>query len=213
MAGLLKRLFQAAKKSTDFPLHAEHRIKHAFTIKGVEYFEFDDAFNVPASRMFAAMSYYQELQMRCTREYLLAHCAAFKNVINSKQIDLTKLMRLNMQMEERLELILDHEILYKLASVIYFDKTENPYTFDFKYSLEKMKIWKEEKAYDFFLLQPLQKYIPLKDLSEDDLRNSMMVVNLMTQEHLENISTMLSENDKSKEFYKILDLAKNLVKN
>lgn len=213
MAGVIKRIIQAIKRPTEFPIRTEHKLKLAFTIKGIDYFEFDDQFNVPAARMFAAMSYYQELQMRCTREYLLAHCAAFKNVINGKNIDLTKLMRLNMQLEERLDLIIDHEILYKLASVIYFDKTENPYSFDYKYSLEKMKIWKEEKAYDFFLLQPLQKFMPSKDISETDLKNCMQIADLMTQEHLETISTMLSESDKSKEFYKILGLVKSLEKN
>lgn len=203
----LYRLWQSKKKP--FPVKIEHRIVEAFNCGGVQYYEFDDAFNVPCARMFAAMNYYAELQMRCTREFLQAHCAAVNNSLkNPKTIDITKIVLLTQQLEERLNLIFDHEILYKLASVIYFDKSENPYSFDYKYALQKVQAWKKEKVEDFFLSQPLRKFIPLKDMSESDLLNYMKIAELMQEQQLASIFSMLSEKDKKKDFFNKLQSLK-----
>jgi hypothetical protein len=143
--------------------------------------------------------------MRCTREFLQAHSTALLNCINNKNgIQITELSKLTTQLKERLDLIFDVELVYKLASVIYFDENESPYNYDFKYNLEKIKKWKELKLSDFFLQVPMSSIIPLTDLSEQDLDIYMEVSKKINKHHLESIFTMLSEKDKKQDFYKTI---------
>jgi hypothetical protein len=153
----------------------------------------------------AASEFYNEFSMRCSREYLQAYCTAINNCLNNgKQVELTKIAKLNTQLQERLDLIFDTELLYKLASVIYFDKKESPYEYDFKYNLEKIGEWKKKRLATFFLLQPLSNIIPLTNLSEADLLDYMTIGEKVSRKHLTDISTMLLDKDKKKDFYKTI---------
>jgi len=182
-----------------------HKVVEAFKYQGVQMYELYDIFDIPCERAFAIRDYMDELQMRCTREFLQAHVTAVNNILSDpKSINITKLAKLNQQLQERLDLIIDAEIVYKIASVYYFDKTENPYTYSYKYALEKIRKWKQGDVMDFFLLEPVKKLANLTVLLEGDLRAYLMVVEKMTRQQLEHIFTNLSESDKKKDFAEIL---------
>lgn len=109
-------------KKQKYKLLAGHQVLEAFTFKGVKYFELQDILEIPCKRAFAIRDIFEELQMRCTREYLQAHCTAVTNILsNPKSLNIPELARLNMQLQERLDLIIDTEIVYKLAAIYYFD--------------------------------------------------------------------------------------------
>lgn len=194
------------KKEPKFNLRTEHKVKLAFELDGIKYFEFDDANNIPCGRSFSALSFYEELSMRCTREFLIAHCKATQDIINSKKIDLYQIAKLNMQLQERLDLIVEPEILYKLASVVYFDESENPYSYDFKYGQEKIIKWKKNKLEDFFLSLPIKKLIPHLSLSDEDLVSSLKITELMNKEHLKSIFTASSPENQKNELFKSAEL-------
>jgi len=182
-----------------------HKVIEAFKYQGVQYYELYDIFDIPCERAFALRDYMEELQMRCTREFLQAHVNAVNNILCApKTINIPELAKLNQQLQERLDLIIAPEIVYKIASVYYFDKTENPYTYSYKYGLEKMKKWKQSDMMDFFLLPPVKKLANLTVLLEDDLRVYLTVAAKMTRKQLDNIFTNLSESDKKKGFAEIL---------
>jgi hypothetical protein len=188
----------------------KHKIKEAFFFDGKQFYQFEDSFNMAVGRGMVASEFYNEFSMRCSREFLQAHCTALTNAINNtKAIELTKVAKLTNQLQERLDLIFDVELLYKLASVIYFDENESPYEYDFKYNLEKIAKWKELKLSDFFLLVPMSDIIPLTNLSEEDLNLYTQVSKKINHQHLKDISTMLSGKDKSKDFYKTIALQYN----
>jgi hypothetical protein len=190
----------------------KYKIVPAFEVDGVQYFKFDDPFVLALGRGMTANEFFSEFSMRCSREYLQAYCAAVNNCLNnSKQIELTKIAKLTTQMEERLNLIFDVDLLYKLASVVYFDKSESPYEYDFKYNLEKINTWKKKDLTKFFLLQPMREFFPSMDLSEVDLDTYTRISQKMTKKNLKDISTMLSEKDKSKDFYKTIASLMNTV--
>jgi cell shape-determining protein MreC len=79
---------------------------------------------------------------------------AFKNILAKtpfKSTDLFELMKLNNQLSERLEFIYDTDLVYKLASVVYFDEKENPEDYDWTYNQKKIDKWKKDKSInDFF---------------------------------------------------------------
>lgn len=190
----------------------KYKIVKAFEFDGKQYFQFEDVFNVATGRGMVASEYYNEFSMRCTREFLEAHSTALLNAINNKNgIQISEIAKLTTQLKERLELIFDVELVYKLASVIYFDENESPYNYDFKYNLNKIAKWKELKLSDFFLQVPMSDIIPLTNLSAQDLDIYTEVSKKINRTHLESIFTMLSEKDKKKDFYKTIASQLNMA--
>jgi len=182
----------------------EHHISYAFNVGGKDFYNFTDSFNIPCERALDAIDIYEEMSMRCTRDFLVAHVKAVKNILTSNKIDIFEIHKLVTQLEERLELIVYPKLIKKLASVYYFDESENPYKYDAKYAEVKIKLWDEEKLEDFFLLQPIQKLIPSYDISGIDLETYSMITEQMDKLHLESLFTHLSSNQLNAERLKTL---------
>ena len=202
---MLKKLKSLFSKQPKWNIQEKHQIEKAFVFDGVQYYKFKNVNDTMSGRAFACIDYYNELNQRCTRDYLLAFCDALEDTVNSKSIKITDVVKLIVQLRERLEMVVDIDIVFKLASVIYFDETESPYGYDFKYGYEKVQKWKKGGVDDFFLQVPLSNLIPSLDLSGADLKTYIAVSQKMKTEHLAHISTLLSETHKSKGYYKYLD--------
>ena len=185
-------------------LKEEHRIISAFTAAGVDYFKFEDINNLMAGRAFAAIDFFNELQMKCDRNYLIAHTKAMNEIMQSKEVNIGKIYKLNEQLRERLEMIIDPEIVLKIASVVYFDNTEQPYNYDFKYGYEKIRKWRGAGVDDFFFKTQLKDLLPGLTLSESDFLTYTKVAKEMNKEHLGGIFTMLSTKYEKEEWYKVL---------
>lgn len=184
-------------KRNSFP-KTEYVIKEAFTLKGRTFFEMDDQFNLPYERGVICLRYYNEFEQRVTREYLVAHVKAVSEVLElipGKPLDIARLAVLNRNLGDRLNWILDEDLAYKLASVVYFDANENPATYDTKYNQEKIAFWKKEaSAQEFFFTEPLLKLIPfLKDL-EINLETYFEVTRAVKAQHQKYLSTNPSNN-------------------
>lgn len=186
----MKKILNRLLHRTVLPFTAENRIIEAFTCGGITYYQFDDAFNMPNERALTALTYYEELRMRCTREFLVAHCDAINEILSdTKKINLPRLAILNQQLKERLDWIFEPDIAYKLASVVYFDKNENPYRYDMKYAQDKIKHWKKHRGInDFFLQKPLLDLIPFLKGSEVNLETYSEVIQKATELMWANIS-------------------------
>lgn len=145
-------------------------------------------------RALSALVFYEELRMRTTREYLEAHCQAMENIMSDpKKINIPQLAILNKNLQDRLKMIIEPEIVYKLASVMYFDKTENPYRYDMDYGREKIDRWKREtRLKDFFLSTPIKDLIPGISSFEQNLESYSEVVATLNDKMWETISSNLS---------------------
>jgi hypothetical protein len=176
-----------------FHVQPEHAVELAFECGGIKYFQHQDPFNTPYRRGFTALAFYEELRMRTTREYLLQHVEAVNAIVsNPKSISIKDLVILNEQLKQRLNFIIEPDILYKLASVVFFDETENPAAYDFKYGLKKIENWKKHSTMnDFFLLQPLVRLIPYLMDCEVDIESYSKVVQRASQQHLDVLSSIL----------------------
>lgn len=194
-----------------FQVKENHNIIPAFISGGVQYYQFDDIFNLASGRAFTANAFYNELSMRCTREYLIAHTEATENLLNDKKAKLTDLAMLNAQLKERLTLIVEADIVMKLASVVFFTIDELPYEYDFKYNLEKIAKWKKEGLDAFFLSKQLSSYNPFSDISQEDFEMFTKVGEKMNEKHLSALSLILSEIQKNSDYYKTLDLQKQVI--
>ena len=149
---------------------ADHHITEAFTLGGVTYYQMDDVFNMPYERAMTALTFYDEFKSRIDRDFLKELLASIKTCINAKTIELTKIVTLINFAEERLNWIHEPDLAYKLASVVYFDKTESPYVYDHLYNQKKIENWKKHSTtHAFFLQKPLSELIPFLHASEVNL--------------------------------------------
>jgi hypothetical protein len=181
----VKRLFPGQK----------HIIEPAFEIAGVQYYRFNDVFQIPYERGLMALAIYEETRMKCSREYLLKHVEITREILHSTKVDVYKINQLNEQLSERLNLILDTDLLYKLASIVYFDAKENPALYEAEYCHKKIESWKAHKGVaDFFLQKPLLELIPYLENVDFDLNTYSVLNKRLNDLHLERLQVLSSKN-------------------
>lgn len=179
-------------KLTRFPKDIKYPIEEAFTMNGRTFYKYSDSFNVPYERGLKAVVFYEESRMKITYEYMQKHVEAVDKILGANKINVFKIKELNDILKERLTWHVDTEILYKLASIVYFEKSENPTTYDYKYNSEKIEFWKKHKTVeDFFLQAPLLELLPfLKDL-EMNLKSYSEITEALNQIHSEKVSSIV----------------------
>jgi hypothetical protein len=191
LKNIIRRLRRTKIKS--HLLDGQYKIVEAFTWNGVRYMMFDDTFKVPTGRGLCALTIYEEFNMRCTREYLLSHVRATEVILNSNPVKLTALAQINQNLKERLNLALFPDHVYKLASVIFFDETESPYSYDYKYNNQKIEKWKASGGtLDFFMTTPLKDLIPSLKLPESNAKMFFQVAEQIDSLHQEDLRDIIS---------------------
>ena len=157
----------------------------SFKLGGIQYYEYADYVNMPFERALAMRHCYQELDMKVDRDVLEAHTLEFDKSLekleelitvkdgslNLKPIfkEISNLRLYNMDINQKLKHISEPGMIYKLASVCYFDANENPQVYDHGYNEKKIAEWKKHKMSDFFLTVPLSRLIPFIDFSKIDI--------------------------------------------
>lgn len=167
---------------------SNHIITHAFSVAGTDYYQFNDVFNLPFERGLMALAIYEETRMSCSKEYLQKHVEVVREILhpNGRSIDIYKLNQLNEQLSERLSFSFDTNLLYKLASVVFFDKNENPSLYEPEYCNKKIEFWKKNKGItDFFLQKPIVELIPFLKNVEFDLEAYSIAIDQINKIHSE----------------------------
>lgn len=193
------RLFKSLKaylsnKLKRFPKDIPYPIEEAFSIEGRTFYRYKDYFNIPYERGLKTITFYEEARMKITYEYLEEHIKAIDKLLKSQKIDVYKIKALNDIMAERMKWAVDTEILYKLASIVFFEKDEDPRTYDFKHNAEKIQFWKEHKSVsDFFLQTPLLELMPFLKELDMNLETYSLIAKELTKHHLDMVSSIVSE--------------------
>lgn len=202
MINWIKSIF----KKQDWLIKPNHEVKLAFIgSDGTEYFEFVNGFDMYYERYMAIMDRLSEIEKRVDKVYLDTFIKTQREYINKGDLG-NAAVTLNF-LEQRQNYIFNQELLYNLASCWYFDKSENPYSYNPEYADIKIKKWKNEKGrLSFFLQHPIGKYMPSIKRWESSLENLEKAVNIETitqlKFHLQNIS----ETPKGKELKQTLGL-------
>ena len=172
-------------KLKPYLVDAKYKVIPAFSIGGTDYWMYDSAMEVPTGRFFAAMGIYTEMEMNCSKDYLLSHCKAMEKLLSDpKKIQLTYIMQLNINLRERLDLMPFPDFIYKLASVIFFDKTESLYSYDYDYNKLKIEKWKAAGGtLDFFSKTPLAELVPSLRMPEKDTQTYLTVSKMVEEMH------------------------------
>ena len=172
---------------------SEYVIEKKFSVGGRDYYGFADINNLPYKRGLMAVAIYNELDMRCSREYLIEHTDAIDRILRGTEINIFEVNKLNEQMKQRLMLNTDVDLMYKVAAVAYFDKNENPEGYDQAYCDKKIAHWKKHKGVaDFFLSQPLMELIPYLQNVDVDLETYSQLTKDLNEVHLAVIRSLPS---------------------
>lgn len=190
----LKALINKLVKPKRYVLENKHQIEEAFTLHGARYYMFSEGLKAPAGRMMTALHIYEEMRMKCSREYLEKHCKAMEIILSDpKKINIQTIAVLNKNLRERLDMALLPDYIYRLASVMFFDKSESPYNYDVRYNQQKINRWKkEEGALDFFLKGPLLRLMPFLDSLPEDSKTFFRVADQVDQMHQKDLHEALS---------------------
>lgn len=183
------------RKLKSYLLDKAYLVKEAFVLSGTTYFMFDDAFRIPSGRAMAALTIYEELRMRCSQEYLEKHCKAMEILLSDpKKININAIAIINRNLKERLNLAPFPEHIYKLASVIFFDDSESPYSYDYAYNQKKIGLWrKDDDVIDFFLSKTeLKDLIPSLTLLGDNAQTFFQVSEQVDKSHANDLHEALS---------------------
>lgn len=164
----------------------KYRIEYAFTCGGTKYYRFADITNLPYERGLMALHVYNEVDMRCSRQFLLHYADTIDKLLHEQKIDIFKINQLNEILKQRLTLTTDTELLYKLASVCFFDKTENPAVYEPDYAEKKIAKWRKDKGVrDFFMQKPLLELMPFLLNVDTDLDTYSVMCDELNKIHSE----------------------------
>ncbi len=191
-----------SKEIPQFLVQPKEPVQFAFTCGDVDYWHFVDASKIPSMRALQFWTFNEEWRSRTTRELYEKETAAEEQLAveleselsgKSGKINLVKavqsmaeLKKILKNRRERMGLIFEADTFFKMASVVFFDKNENPYRYDFKYNEEKIKKWKADaNLNDFFLSMPIKDLAPylseLGDNSQDYSLVSQKVMELQSK--------------------------------
>lgn len=186
--------FLARLNKPIFDVKPEHRIIPAFMSGGVQYYRFEKALEIPYERALWASAYYTELESKCSREYLLKFSKAMDASLNDKRIRYTDLAILNNQLKERLDFVVEPDLMWKIASVEFFDASENPYKYNQTHGLKKIAAWKKyEDIEAFFLRMPIGDLIPYLQQSGVDTPTFFQTMEKVNVQHLQVLSSLISK--------------------
>lgn len=181
-----------------FP-NSKYIISYAFSIGKKHYFRFAEHLNIPYERGLTSLVFYREVEMNTDREFLQAHTEAINNILRQNPIDVFQIKLLNDQLQQRLQLPKDPELMYKLASVVFFDQEENPEVYEFEYGARKIAFWKEQASlHDFFLRRPMGELIPYLRYVGRNLSTFSKMIESANKLHLDSLSVHLSAEQKTK---------------
>jgi hypothetical protein len=191
----LKSLFRKAPPKPEWLRREPARYMLAFTLKGRRYWRMRAHDGMAALRAFEAQSVYVKMGMGATQEDIVAHLDALRRLsLNSTKLDKLKedVLVASDDLRARLKWGHNTDLLYELASVVAFDESESPFTYDADYAAEKIAFWKanmNKELAAFFLNQPIREFLPSGVVSA----SALMVFLEGQQRERQNLNKLLLE--------------------
>ena len=173
-------------------------VEEAFACAGKRYFRFKEEYRMATGRYKYYYSTLRELELKLSLSDLQKYVDAFKLVLDGgakkKTISLNDLNKLVLNLESRIVLAFDTTTVRKLAAVAYFDESEDLTTYSDKYGEQKIKLWKDNNVYDFFLTRPIGELFNLKNISVASLEEDLNLIDGIIMDLNSNLQTVLEDN-------------------
>lgn len=144
-------------------------VEEAFTCGGKRFYRFQKEFLMSTGRYKYYYSILRELELKLSLKDLNECIKVFEKILNGgtkqKKIDFGELWAVVYNLKSRMKLEFDVATVKRLATVAYFDETEDLTTYSEKYGEEKIKLWEEHGQEDFFLTRLIAELLGLNNIS------------------------------------------------
>lgn len=161
------------------------QVEVAFKVGTRPYYRFKDDFRMPAGRYKYVYAYLREVDLRMDLPMLQAYVQELKRCLNpgaGKSIDLETAWKIIFNLDTRTTLAFEPETVRRLASVVYFDDSEDLTTYDKAYGDKKLKSWKDKNVNDFFLTRPMSEFLNLTGISLTSLQEYLRTAETIIEE-------------------------------
>jgi hypothetical protein len=160
-------------KNPEFNLNHPEIFPHvefAFECDGKTYYRFKAGeFKMPTGRHKFVEAYLSQAELRMDLETLIGFLDKIDAHLNSGQ--LSKVAIASYAIRSRCNMGFEPETIERLASVVYFDESEDLSDYDPNYGTAKIEGWKKKDFMGFFLTRPIDELCSLKGISEESIRS------------------------------------------
>ena len=194
------------------PVEFRDKIVFAFKSGDRNYFMFSAELNMPYTRYMSALDIYDELEQGLNPGVI----KKFINTLNSICVDpklknveqvKQKIGIATFLIEERINIHVSLSSHMKLATVRYFDETEDITGYDHEYNVQKIKHWTENHdVQDFFFMQPIRNFIPQLTDFQGNLAKYLEGEAVQMLKTMEVLSTFDTSNESEIELQNYLSL-------
>jgi hypothetical protein len=189
------------------------KIEFAFRSGNKNYFCWNQDIMISWERMEAAKMIYRELDYQMNPTMLTQHWEAIESLLTDPKKKVEKKMLeigvLNESMKQAQNLSIRLDTQIKLATVKYFDEYEDPFGYDHKYNLEKVKFWSSNNDIStFFLNLPQNQYLQPSEGLQENFQSCLKGIAVMNIKNMELHSTLMNSENLSQDIKKELDLQK-----
>lgn len=195
LAAAEKRLKELTKGN--FLIQPECVMEFAFTAGNGNNWKFVDERNMPAQRAMYALDVYDKLNQKTDYDY---HKLSYKAIYDQARAgNLIMVGQIAENALQRINHLVNADILMELASVLYIDENENPYEYDTEYAEKKIALWRKEGLESFFSRTPLKDYLPSFDGLSMNFQTYTEAQRKELVFHLKSHLSMLSSDPKNSE--------------
>jgi hypothetical protein len=148
-------------------------VEFAFECNGVKYYRYKKDYDISVGRFKFIDAFLYEVEIRMDLRTLTSYIETIEKHIDGAKgtINLGKAWQIIHAMKTRTkDLGWSPETVKRLASVIFFDDTEDLTTYDMEYGKKKIEFWEKSDKYAFFLTMPISELLGLTNTSEIALR-------------------------------------------
>lgn len=147
------------------------KTEFAFEVDGTNYYRMKKDVLMPVGRYKWVDATLNEVDIRMTLPLLKEYIKVLRKNLNPNGgiINLDKAFQVIYSMETRTNLAFEPETVKRLASVVYFDETEDLRDYDQEYAEKKIAFWEKKKTYAYFMTRPIVELLNLNEVSETSL--------------------------------------------
>lgn len=174
MINWIKSLFKKKISEGIYNLHHPEmagKTEFAFECNGVKYYKAVKDYILPVGRYKFIDQKLSEAEIRMDLKTLKAFIVELEKSLDGSKgtINLGKAFETIYKMKTRCELAFEPETIKRLASVVYFDETEDLRDYDEEYGNKKIASWDKAEFIGFFLTKPIEELLNLRGISETSL--------------------------------------------
>lgn len=186
----LKNLIQRPRPESDKVFNLYHpefegKIEEAFKCRGVTYYSFKKDTEIRTGRYMFIQNFLQEVFFRMDSERLKEYIARITSEIDGTrgQINIGNALEFLHHMKNLTQLAFEPDTVYRLASTVFFDDTEDLRTWDRGHNEKKIQGWREDGTLDFFYKKGFSELIGLRNISQTDMRDYLDKAARLSEEY------------------------------